>query len=55
MIVKMPAIDPTAFDAFATDYDDTFTRSALGRFLRPRVWEKLAEHFSAGQHILELA
>jgi ubiquinone/menaquinone biosynthesis C-methylase UbiE len=45
----------TAFDAFAGDYDDNFTNSALGRLLRPRVWEKLAEHFRAGQHILELA
>ncbi|MBI1880358.1 MAG: methyltransferase domain-containing protein [Chloroflexi bacterium] len=46
--------DPTAFDAFAEVYDDGFTHSTLGQLLRPRVWEKLAQHFTAGQHILEL-
>lgn len=44
-----------AFDAFAQDYDETFTRSRLGKLLRPRVWHRLAEHFAPGQHILELA
>ena len=51
----MPIANPTAFDAFAGDYDDLFTRSTLGRLLRLRVWEKLADHFSSGQHVLELA
>lgn len=51
----MPTLDSTAFDAFAADYDDTFTHSTLGRLLRPRVWQKLAEHFTPGQRILELA
>lgn len=44
----------SAFDAFANDYDNNFTHSLLGQLLRPRVWEKLATHFSAGQHVLEL-
>lgn len=47
-------VKPTAFDSFAGDYDETFTNSKLGRLLRPRVWEKLAWHFSSGQHVLEL-
>jgi len=46
---------PNAFDVFANDYDDNFSRSTLGRLLRPRVWEKLAEHFKTGQHVLDLA
>lgn len=50
----MNLTNPTAFDAFAETYDDNFTRSNLGQLLRPRVWQKLSEHFSAGQHILEL-
>lgn len=51
----MVATDPTAFDAFAEAYDDDFTRSLLARLLRPRVWQRLAQHFSPGQHVLELA
>lgn len=47
-------INPTAFDAFAEAYDDDFTHSILGQLLRPRVWNVLAQHFSAGQHVLEL-
>lgn len=48
-------IDSTAFDAFASDYDDTFTHSQLGEWLRPRVWQHLSRHFQPGDHILELA
>jgi len=47
-------INPAAFDALAEAYDDAFTRSTLGQLLRPRVWDVLAQHFSAGQHVLEL-
>jgi SAM-dependent methyltransferase len=50
----MQIANPTAFDAFADSYDDTFTGSSLGRLLRPRVWARFAEHFSAGQRLLEL-
>lgn len=46
---------PTAFDAYAGDYDRDFTDSILGRLLRTRVWEKLDQHFKTGQHVLELA
>jgi SAM-dependent methyltransferase len=48
-------MNPTAFDAFAPDYDATFTHTRLGQLLRPRVWHILGQHFTAGQHILELA
>ncbi|MBE7553566.1 MAG: class I SAM-dependent methyltransferase [Anaerolineales bacterium] len=51
----MSLINPIAFDALAEAYDDDFTRSLLGQLLRPRVWDILARHFTAGQHILELA
>ena len=47
--------NPAAFDAFAADYDNTFTNSTLGQLLRARVWAKLADYFSPGQHVLELA
>jgi ubiquinone/menaquinone biosynthesis C-methylase UbiE len=48
-------INSAAFDVFANTYDDNFTHSRLGLLLRPRVWEILAQHFSPGRHILELA
>jgi SAM-dependent methyltransferase len=44
----------SAFDAFAAAYDDDFTHSPLGQLLRPRVWDILVRHFTAGQHVLEL-
>lgn len=47
--------DHAAFDAVAGAYDDDFTSSILGRLLRPRVWEKLSQYFSSGEHVLELA
>jgi ubiquinone/menaquinone biosynthesis C-methylase UbiE len=52
--MEITVSNPTAFDAFADSYDDSFTGSSLGRLLRPRVWARFAEHFSAGQHLLEL-
>jgi ubiquinone/menaquinone biosynthesis C-methylase UbiE len=50
----MSSLNPAVFDAIAQNYDDDFTNHPLGRMLRKRVWEKLAEHFSSGQHVLEL-
>lgn len=46
---------PDAFDAFAGDYDRSFTDTALGKMLRARVWEELARQFPPGSHVLELA
>jgi SAM-dependent methyltransferase len=46
---------PSAFDPFAATYDDTFTHSPLGQMLRQRVWRVLANYFTAGQNVLELA
>jgi SAM-dependent methyltransferase len=46
---------PSAFDAFAADYDAAFTHSALGQMLRRRVWRVLTDYFQAGQTVLELA
>jgi SAM-dependent methyltransferase len=51
---NITTFSPTAFDAFADAYDDDFTHSLLGQLLRPRVWDILARHFTAGQHVLEL-
>lgn len=53
--MSFDAMQPAAFDAFAADYDTTFTATPLGRLLRARVWDVLARTFQPGQHILELA
>jgi ubiquinone/menaquinone biosynthesis C-methylase UbiE len=42
------------FDAEAEIYDEVFSHTTLGRWLRQQVWERLAAHFKAGDHILEL-
>lgn len=42
------------FDALAPTYDADFTQTATARFLRGRVQKWLAQHFAAGQHVLEL-
>lgn len=47
--------DGAAFDAFAAEYDATFSQRALGRLLRRRVWAALAGQARAGEHVLELA
>lgn len=43
-----------AFDTLAEQYDDLFTRSAIGRAQRNAVWHVLANTFLPGQSILEL-
>ncbi len=48
-------MNPSAFDAFAPTYDADFTHTHLGQLLRQRVWRVLAQQFSAGQQVLELA
>lgn len=44
------------FDSAAASYDERFTYTALGRWLRQRVWERLAENLPADPppRILEL-
>lgn len=42
------------FDSEAASYDDAFTHTAIGRYLRDRVHERLTNHFSAGDHVLEI-
>ena len=43
-----------AFDSASTTYDVDFSGTRLGRLLRQRVWDILAEVFEPGQHIVEL-
>jgi SAM-dependent methyltransferase len=43
-----------AFDRLAPAYDDTFTHTQIGRYLRQRVHARLNLHFHAGNHVLEL-
>ncbi len=45
---------PQAFDSLAPTYDADFTQSPIARYLRGRVHERLARHFHAGAHVLEL-
>jgi len=45
---------PAAFDSMAERYDEEFTASALGRVLRPMVWERYAACFAPGSSLLEL-
>ena len=42
------------FDQMASKYDDTFTRSMIGRAQRDAVWRVLTEVFRSGDHVLEL-
>ncbi|NDJ63365.1 MAG: methyltransferase domain-containing protein [Chloroflexi bacterium] len=46
--------DQPAFDALAPDYDRDFTAHPSARYLRARVHTRLAQHFPAGSHVLEL-
>lgn len=43
-----------AFDLLASDYDETFTYTSIGRYLRRRVHSRLERLFQAGDHVLEL-
>jgi SAM-dependent methyltransferase len=42
------------FDSLAATYDDTFTHSPIGQYLRQKVHARLDLHFQAGDHVLEL-
>lgn len=44
----------TSFDSLAPTYDEAFTRTTIGRYLRERVWARLDRHFQPGDHVLEL-
>ncbi|MEQ8673536.1 MAG: methyltransferase domain-containing protein [Aggregatilineales bacterium] len=45
---------PNTFDALAPTYDDDFTNTQIGQYLRGRVHDRLLTHFNAGDHVLEL-
>lgn len=45
---------PHPFDHLAADYDRDFSASPIARLLRDRVHARLAGHFPAGAHLLEL-
>ena len=46
--------EPASFDAAAATYDERFSNTCLGRWLRQQVWKRLHVHFKPGQRILEL-
>ncbi len=43
-----------AFDSLAEIYDETFTRSLIGRTQRDAVWKVVRRTFTGGEHVLEL-
>lgn len=45
---------PQAFDALAHIYDDSFTRTQIGQYLRDIIHKRLIINFTSGDHILEL-
>lgn len=45
---------PHAFDPLAASYDNTFTHTQIGQYLRDLVHARLALHFPAGAQVLEL-
>jgi SAM-dependent methyltransferase len=45
---------PQAFDSLASSYDDSFTYSSVGRYLRQQGQTRLALQFKAGDSVLEL-
>lgn len=45
---------PSPFEDLAASYDDTFTRSSIGRRMRAAVWRRLDAAFPSGARILEL-
>lgn len=45
---------PSPFEDLAASYDDTFTRSSIGRRMRAAVWRRLDAAFPAGARVLEL-
>jgi SAM-dependent methyltransferase len=45
---------PPVFDAAAESYDEAFTHTRLGRWLRDAVWARVGPLFRPGQRVLEL-
>ncbi len=46
--------DQAPFDRLAEGYDAAFSHHPIGRFLRGMIQARLAAHFRAGDHVLEL-
>ncbi len=44
----------SAFDTLAPTYDDDFTNTQIGQWLRAQVHKRLLSHWQVGDHILEL-
>jgi SAM-dependent methyltransferase len=48
------SVVPSPFEDLAASYDDTFTRSSIGRRMRAAVWRRLDAAFPSGARVLEL-
>ena len=53
-MTKMVQTRPAAFDAIASQYDDLFTNSLIGRAQRGAVWDVACRHLRPGSSVLEL-
>jgi ubiquinone/menaquinone biosynthesis C-methylase UbiE len=53
-VAMAPPPAALVFDQIATEYDDVFTKSLIGRAQRNSVWSVLTRVFQSGDHILEL-
>jgi ubiquinone/menaquinone biosynthesis C-methylase UbiE len=51
---EQPPSPPAAFDQLASDYDASFTSTALGACLRAMVWQRMDEVFAGRRRILEI-
>jgi SAM-dependent methyltransferase len=47
-------VSPHPFDAVASSYDGSFTRTPLGRWYRNQVWKRLKVAFQPGDHVIDL-
>lgn len=45
---------PPAFDPLSAAYDEQFTDTSIGRYLRSIIQRRLIDHYHSGDHVLEL-
>src|SRR5450755_3636512 len=54
MAIARAQIGAAPFDAIAERYDETFTKSKIGRAQRASVWKELERVFQPGDRVLEI-
>jgi SAM-dependent methyltransferase len=53
-VATLQQIGAAPFDSVASQYDDIFTSSSIGKAQRESVWSELAKTFHAGDRVLEI-